>query len=124
MGKRKILVIEDDRAVSGLLVHLIEGQGYDVQAAYDGLEGLGKTKTFGPDLIILDINMPRMDGWQLIETLKSSPKTSSIPVIMCTDRSQMKDIEQSLSLGAAGYIMKPFNTERVISKIAEVLGPR
>ena len=123
MKKRKVLVIEDDRAISGLLVHMLEGQDFEVQAAFDGLEGLSKTKEFQPELIILDVNMPLMNGWQLLKTLKSSSKTYDIPIIMCTEHSLMKEVEDALSNGAAGYIMKPFTTERVMSKIMDQLGP-
>ena len=123
MKKRKILVIEDDRAISELLVHMLVGHEYNVAAAYNGAEGLSKAKNFGPELIILDINMPLMDGWQLLQALKSSPKTGSISIIMCTEHSLMKEVEQALSLGACGYITKPFATERVLSKVMDVLGP-
>ncbi len=121
--EKKILVIEDDRAVSELLVHVLAGYDYIVEAAYNGVEGLSKAKTFGPELVILDVNMPVMNGWQLIEALKSSPKTGKISIIMCTEHSLMKDVEQALSLGASGYITKPFSASRVLSKVMDVLGP-
>jgi DNA-binding response OmpR family regulator len=123
MKKTKILVIEDDRAVSELLTHILEGQNYEVSAAYDGIEGLNKVKSFEPELIILDINMPLMDGWQLLQALQSSPKTMSVPILMCTERTLMKEVEQALAMGASGYIMKPFSTERVLSKVNDALGP-
>ena len=123
MKKRKILVIEDDRAISGLLVHILEGRDYKVEPAYNGLAGLEKTKSFEPDLILLDVNMPLMDGWQLLKALKSSAKTYEIPIVMCTEHSLMKEVEEALANGASGYIMKPFTTERVIGKIMDLLGP-
>jgi len=123
MKKNKILVIEDDRGISELLTHLLEGQGYDVAASYDGIDGLQKVKSFEPNLIILDINMPLMDGWQLLQALQSSPKTVSVPILMCTEHTLMKEVEQALAMGAAGYIMKPFSTERVLSKVKGVLSP-
>jgi len=123
MDKIKILVIEDDRALSELLAHMLEGQDYAVETAYNGLEGLDKAKSFSPHLILLDINMPLMDGWQLLQAIKSSPKTASIPVLMCTEHSLMKEVERALALGACGYILKPFSTERVLSKVSDVIGP-
>jgi len=72
-----------------------------------------KTKSFGPELILLDVNLPLMDGWQLLKALKSSAKTYKIHIVMCTERSMMKEIEEALSMGVDGYIMKPFSAERV-----------
>jgi chemosensory pili system protein ChpA (sensor histidine kinase/response regulator)/putative two-component system response regulator len=123
MGARKILIIEDDRALSKLLSHMLEGQDYDVRTAFDGMEGLRLSGSFEPELILLDVNMPLMDGWQLLQAIKSSPKTGSISVVMCTEHSLMKEVEHALSLGACGYIVKPFTAERVLAKVADVLGP-
>ncbi|MHB9154529.1 MAG: response regulator [Endomicrobiales bacterium] len=119
---KKILVVEDDRAVSELLRHLLEGQDFIVECAFNGLAGLQKAREWFPDLILLDVNMPQMDGWQLLESLKSSPKTSFIPVIMCTEQSQIKEIEKAGDLGAVNYIIKPFHPDRVLKKIKETLG--
>ena len=93
MKKTRILVIEDDRAVAELLVHMLEGQQYDAVAVNNGLEGLKKAKEFKPELIILDIGLPIMDGWQLLQALKSSQETGSIQVIICTEHSLMKEVE-------------------------------
>jgi len=123
MKKPKILIIEDDRAVADLLVHMLEGQQYDAVAANNGLEGLKKAREFAPELIILDINLPLMDGWQLLQALKSSQQTGSIRVVMCTEHSLMKEVEKALEMGASGYITKPFVTERVLAKVSELLGP-
>lgn len=118
---KKILVIDDERSLVELLQHMLEGNGYKVEVAHNGLEGLGKLKNFQPDLILLDVNMPQMDGWQFLTTLRASPVTRDIRVIMCTERNLIKEIDQAGSLGARGYILKPFNTDRVLKKIEEVL---
>jgi CheY-like chemotaxis protein len=123
MKNPKILVIEDDRAISGLLLHMLEGRGYDVAAAFNGLEGLKKARGFAPELVILDVNLPLMDGWQLLQALKSSQTTGSIKIVMCTEHSLMKEVEKALEMGASGYITKPFVTERVLAKVGELLGP-
>lgn len=119
--KKKILVIEDDRAVAELLIHMFDEHGFEAEAAYNGIEGLERVKNTAPDLILLDIGIPLVDGWTLLETLKSSPKTSLIPVLMCTERSLMKEVEKAFSAGAAGYITKPFVVERVLAKVRETL---
>jgi chemosensory pili system protein ChpA (sensor histidine kinase/response regulator) len=82
---------------------------------------LEKVAQFIPDLVLLDVNMPQMDGWQLLKALKSSPATSTIPVIMCTERNLIREIEEAGALGADGYILKPFEVERVVRKVEETL---
>jgi CheY-like chemotaxis protein len=118
---KKILVIDDERPLTELLRHVLSGNGYRVDTAFNGLEGLGKLKDFQPDLVVLDVNMPQMDGWQFLATLRASPVTRGIRVIMCTERNLIKEIERATELGAQGYIFKPFQTDRVLKKIAEVL---
>jgi CheY-like chemotaxis protein len=118
---KKILVIDDERPLTELLQHMLEGYNYKVEVAHNGLEGLGKLKNFQPDLILLDVNMPQMDGWQFLQILRASPVTKDIKVIMCTDRDLVKEIEMADRLGARGYILKPFNTDRVLKKIEDVL---
>ncbi|OGS07145.1 MAG: hypothetical protein A2204_01745, partial [Elusimicrobia bacterium RIFOXYA1_FULL_47_7] len=89
--------------------------------AFDGLEGLEKVRKFNPDLVMMDVNMPRMNGFQLLQSLKSSPKTEDIPVIMCTENDLMGNVDAAYHLGVRGYVVKPFVSERVIKKVKEVL---
>lgn len=123
MAKRKVLIIEDDRGLSKLLSQMLKDRDYEVAAAYDGLEGLKLAEDFKPEIALLDVNLPLMDGLQVLQALKSSPKTGSIPVVMCTEHSVIKEVENALALGACGYIIKPFTTERVLAKVSEILGP-
>lgn len=117
---KKILIVEDDRAVSELLKHVLEGRQYAVTCEHDGIAGLERAGVLLPDLIILDVNLPKLDGWQVLDALKVSAKTKPIPVIMCTEHSQIKEIEQAGEMGAVNYIIKPFHTDRVIKKVEEV----
>lgn len=121
---KKILIIEDDRAVSELLRHILKGSRYDVTCEHDGLAGLERAAALQPDLVILDVNLPKLDGWQVLDALKVSEKTKSIPVIMCTEHSQIGEIEQAGEMGAVNYIIKPFHTDRVLKKVEEVLRQR
>jgi len=121
MARTKILIVEDNREVSDILTLILSSRGYEVAAAYDGIDGLNQVVNFGPKLIILDVNMPRLDGWQLLEQLKASPITRAIPVVMCTDRSLIKEVELSFGIGADGYIVKPFVAEQVLSKVKDIL---
>lgn len=119
---KKILIVDDEKSICQLLSHFLEGQGFSVTTTLDPLQGLDTVKAVQPDLVILDVNMPGMDGWQILQTLKSSPRTAGIPVIMCTGRDMIKDIETADAMGAAAYITKPFELERVLHKITAVLG--
>jgi DNA-binding response OmpR family regulator len=118
---KKIFVVEDDRNISALLHHILEGNGYTVENSFDGREALGKLEYYQPDLIILDVNLPSISGIQLLEALKASKKTASIPVLMCTERSLIGDIETALAIGAEAYITKPFAPDRLIRKIEELM---
>jgi len=121
MDKTKILIIEDEAEIVKMLTRILEKQGYEVASACDGLEGLAKVKSYKPELVLLDVNMPKVDGLQVLELLKTSPETSQIPVVMCTARAKIDDVEGALGIGADGYIAKPFAIERLISKIKDVL---
>ncbi|MFH1368388.1 MAG: response regulator [Elusimicrobiota bacterium] len=121
-SKKKILLVEDERAVCELMRHVLEGHGYKFESAFNGIEALQKIDNISPDLVIMDINMPQMDGWQALTALKSSPKTSQIPVIMCTEENSFADIEKANDLGCESYITKPITAERVLKKIKEALG--
>jgi len=121
MNKIKILLIEDERDICKMLTHVLTKQGYEVAAAFDGIEGLSKVKIFRPALVLLDVNMPRIDGLQILEQLKTSPETSHIHVVMCTARAHIDDVEKALGMGAEGYVAKPFSIVRLLSKIKDVL---
>lgn len=121
MWKKKVLLVEDDRVICDLLKHVLEGNGYAFESAFNGVEGLAKIGKFDPDAVILDVNMPQMDGMQVLTALKTSPKTAEIPVIMCTDRNSFRDIDEADVLGADAYVTKPVVPERILSKLTELL---
>ncbi|MCB4792300.1 MAG: response regulator [Elusimicrobia bacterium] len=116
---KKVLVVDDERDVCALLQHILKGQGYKTEIAHNGTECLDKIKYFKPDLVMLDINMPHMDGWQVLECLRSSAKTKELPVIMCTERNMIGDIDRADKFGINGYITKPFIVERVLRKVED-----
>ena len=119
---KKVLLMEDERVICELLKHVFEGNGYVFASSFNGMEGLAKVEEFSPDVIIMDVNMPQMDGWQTLSALKSSLKTSAIPVIMCTAKNAFSDIEQANELGCQGYVTKPIIPERILRKVSEILG--
>lgn len=119
--KRKILVIEDESdLVEGLRMRL-ESAGFEMIAAADGAEGLRKARGENPDLIILDIRLPKMDGFKVCRMLKFDEKYEKIPIIMLTARVQQADIAMGKEAGANAYITKPYKSEELMAKIKELL---
>lgn len=114
--KKKILIVDDD--ISGrLLEYNLEKEGYEVYSATNGKEAIVKAEKAKPDLIITDIMMPRMDGFEFLERLRSDKKTRAIPVVFVTARGQASDIKNGLKLGVDAYITKPFDTQDLLKKI-------
>ncbi|MGA2090418.1 MAG: response regulator [Endomicrobiales bacterium] len=118
---KKILIVDDEKNTCLLLSHFLQGQGFDVSYMHDGQQGLEAVKSQEPDIVILDVAMPGMDGWQLLRVLQSSPRTRLIPVVMCTGQDMIKDIDNAVELGARGYITKPFALQRVLDKVNAIL---
>ncbi len=117
--KRLILVVDDEADVVSVLSKRLEDSGYEVMAASDGQEGLQKINKEKPDLIILDIGMPRMDGYTLMRELKSNADFKSIPVIVLTARGQMQDLFKME--GVKDYMTKPFKSEELLERIKKLL---
>ena len=106
--KNTILIIDDDSELLAGLKDLLEGYDYSVVTAIDGAEGLFKLKTVAPNLSLLDISMPGMDGLEVLAKLKSNPDTSSIPVVMLTAIADTNTLWKAQEMGAVDYIVKPF----------------
>jgi PleD family two-component response regulator len=113
MGNARLLVVEDDLDISNMLKIYFTGLGYDVDAAVRGSEALEKTKQVLPNLIVLDIMLPDIDGYEVCRTLRTSTRTSHIPVIFLTQKDERSDRLQGLELGADDYITKPFDIEEL-----------
>jgi len=114
---KKILIIDDEPDLVRLVGDRLRMQKYEVVGASNGIEGLKKAVSEKPDLILLDILMPGMDGHAVLKRLKSSSDTDSIPVIMLTAKSQSKDVETARKAGAEDFVAKPFDYTTLISKI-------
>ena len=113
MGKARLLIVEDDHDISNMLKIYFTGLGYDVDAAIRGGEALEKTKHVLPHLIVLDIMLPDIDGYEVCRTLRTNTRTSHIPVIFLTQKDERSDRLQGLELGADDYITKPFDIEEL-----------
>jgi PleD family two-component response regulator len=113
MGKSRLLVVEDDNDISNMLKIYFNSLGYDVDVAPRGSEALDKTHTVLPHLIVLDIMLPDIDGYEVCRRLRQSTRTSHIPVIFLTQKDERSDKLQGLELGADDYITKPFDIEEL-----------
>jgi len=113
MGKARLLVVEDDFDISNMLRIYFTSQGYDVDVAARGSEALGRTRQVMPHLIILDIMLPDIDGYEVCRRLRTNTRTSHVPVIFLTQKDERSDRLQGLELGADDYITKPFDIEEL-----------
>ena len=122
MGKEKILVVEDEEAIQELIRYNLNKDGYDrVRCCESGEEALAAATEFAPDLILLDLMLPGMDGLAVCRRLKSDTRTSAIPIIMLTAKSEESDIVIGLEMGADDYLPKPFSPKVLIARIKSVL---
>ena len=113
MGKR-ILVVDDERHIVRLVQVNLERAGYEILTAYDGIEALDKVKTENPDMVVLDVMMPRMDGFEVLKNLQADPRYQNIPVIMLTAKAQDADIFKGWASGVSSYLTKPFNPRELL----------
>ncbi|MFA4889701.1 MAG: response regulator [Candidatus Omnitrophota bacterium] len=120
MAKR-ILIVDDEKDLVETLTFRLKANNYEVIKAYDGQEGLDNARKEKPDLIILDLMLPRMDGYKVCGLLKSDTRYSKIPVILFTARAQESDKKMGEEVGADAYITKPFEPAVLLAKIAELL---
>jgi len=118
---KKILVVDDEPDVASLLALLLKSQGYDVTSASDGPEALEKARSGKPDLILLDIMLPKLDGYKVARMLKFDENFRHIPIIMLTAKIQEKDKQIGMEMGADAYITKPFNTPQLLELVKDTL---
>lgn len=118
---KKILIVDDEEDILEILKTLLEDDGYSIILAQDGEEGVKKAVSEKPDIIIIDIMMPKLDGFEAVSQLRSNADTFHIPVIMLTSKDQKIDREKGLSLGIAAYIVKLFDLEELRAKVKEIL---
>ena len=117
----KVLAVDDDPTIQRLLQVNLEMEGYDVRLASDGEEAVQAAQEFEPDIILLDIMMPKLDGWQVCEKLKADPTFAKTPIVFLSARAQDADVDKGLELGAEAYITKPFDPIDLIDLVEELL---
>jgi two-component system, OmpR family, phosphate regulon response regulator PhoB len=124
MPNPKILIIEDERGLVEPLSYKLRQEGFDVSAAYDGLDGLRQAQLKLPDLVVLDLMLPVKDGQEVIKELRSGSRTRSIPVIMVTAKAEEADQLIGFALGADDYVTKPYSSKVLIERIKKELRRR
>lgn len=117
-----ILAVDDSASMRQMVAFTLKGAGFNVIDAVDGVDALGKAKTSKIDLILTDVNMPRMDGISLIKELRALPNYKFTPILMLTTESGADKKGEGKSAGATGWIVKPFNPDQLLSTIKKVLG--
>lgn len=121
-AKGKILIIEDDRYISKMYQLKLSLEGYVVQVADNGRLGVDKVKEFMPDIILLDILMPELDGFEVLQIIKSDENTKDIPVLIMSNLGQEDHIQKGMEMGAVGYIVKSqFTPSKVVETIKEII---
>lgn len=117
--KAKILFVEDERDLSLIVCDTLREQGYEVVAAFDGIDGLAKYKTRGADLVVADVMMPRLDGFAMAREIRRS--SSSVPIIFLTAKSTIDDVEEGFDIGANDYLKKPFELRELLVRVKALL---
>jgi DNA-binding response OmpR family regulator len=115
VSKQKILVVDDEPDIVEIVRANLEGAGFDVVAARNGAEALARVKSENPDLMILDVLMPEMDGWDVLRAVEQDTVTAGLPVIMLTSKTEDADILRGLVEGAVEYFTKPFYPENLVA---------
>lgn len=120
--KKKILIVDDNPQSVEMLQIILEDEGFAVITAYVGEIGLKKATEEKPDILILDIMLPGMDGYQVCEAVKNNPDTGNIPIIMLTGKDMGDDFEKAMEKRADWYVVKPYNIEHLLGVIRKLIG--
>ena len=118
----RVLVVDDDASIRQLLELTFSVEGFEVTTARDGREGLHSALDDPPDVVVLDVMMPELDGWTVAERLKADPRTADVPVVFLSARTQDSDLRRGRELGAAAYVTKPFDTFDLVELVSELVG--
>jgi CheY-like chemotaxis protein len=119
-GSPRVLVVDDTREVRELLVLNLELEGFEVRAACDGQEGVEVALDWHPDVVTLDVVMPRLDGLAALQALRADPRTAAVPVVLVTGRAQAADRAEGEALGADAYLPKPFEPAELVAVVGSL----
>ncbi|MBF0431180.1 MAG: response regulator [Fibrobacteria bacterium] len=119
---KKILLVDDEPDILMTVKKRLQISGYEVDTAENGREALEKVKTYEPDLVVLDVMMPEINGYEVCRTLRESPETQNLPIIMLTAKAQNFDKFWGQEVGASKYLTKPFDDKELVKSVGELLG--
>lgn len=119
---RRVLVVDDEDSITLSLRHLMKREGYTVAVARDGEEALAAIAEACPDLVLLDIMIPKRDGYDVCQTIRANPDWASIKIVMVSAKGRDIEVEKGLALGADAYVTKPFSTRELASMVRELIG--
>ena len=122
-AKRKVLVVDDEPSIAKILRKQLEVAGFEVNVGVDGEDGLAKVREWHPELILLDVMLPKINGHEVCKTLKADAELKKIPVIMLTAKTQRQDQDLAQSQGADGFLTKPFQLSELLVKVRALLAP-
>ena len=116
-----ILVVDDEHDFRAIVSHVLKRGGYEVVTAADGAEGLRRFKESDPDLVVLDGQLPDIDGFEVCRRLRATERGKTVPILMCTVRSALSTVAAGFEAGATGYVLKPFEMEELLDSVATAL---
>ncbi len=120
--QKKVLIADDEPNIVASLEFLMRQKGYDVRVAHTGEDALRSVGEFGPDLVLLDVMMPRMSGYDVCQRLRENPAWNGVKVIMLSAKGRDVEITKGMAVGADAYVTKPFSTRDLVAKVEEMLG--
>jgi DNA-binding response OmpR family regulator len=123
MSKQRILIVEDESDFRDLITHVLTEKGYDVEAAPNGEEGLKLYSEKAPDLVLLDVHLPDMTGFEICRRIRAEGPRPHTPILICTVRSEVAPVAEGLSSGATDYVIKPFQVSDLLERISAALPP-
>jgi len=116
-----VLVVDDENDFLDIVRHILERGGYEVVTASDGASGLKLFAEKNPDLVVLDGNLPDLDGFEVCRRLRATPRGAKVPILLCTVRSALSTVAAGLAAGATGYVLKPFEMEELLESVRGAL---
>lgn len=123
MGKR-VLIVDDEPNIVVALEFLLEKNGYEVQVAANGVDALGQLDAFRPDLVLLDVMVPKLSGYEVCQRMRTEPKWRDIKIVMLSAKGREVEVSKGMSLGADLYVTKPFSSAELVATIDDLIRPR
>jgi len=120
--RKKVLIVDDEPNIVAALEYLLQRKGYEIRIAADGEEALRQVRSFAPDLVLLDVMMPRQSGYEVCQRIRERPEWSGVRIVMLSAKGREAEVSKGLSLGADLYITKPFSSAELVARIGELLG--